>query len=329
MWDIVGHSWAVTFLEHAIASGHVAHSYLFLGPSGIGKTHLAVQLASALNCTGAVAPCGKCASCQKTRADRHPDVVIVEPDGGRIKIDRIRRLQYELALSPHKGRWRVCVLTEFESATVEAANALLKTLEEPPHRAILILCATDARQLLPTIVSRCQTLALRMVPGEELREALVRWGTEPDKAARIARASAGRVGWARRALGDDSILSQRQESIDALLRLLGQGDAERILAAEKLVADESLTDTVHVWQSYWRDIALVSSGCDGMVTNAERLESLTAAAAAIPMARVHAALRGTEDFLKQQKQNVNRRLALEVLFLGWSKLDADDPALSN
>jgi len=329
MWDIVGHSWAVKFLENAIASGHVAHSDLFLGPPGIGKADLAVQLASALNCTGAVAPCGDCVSCRKTRENRHPDLVVVEPDAGRIKIDRIRSLQYELALSPHGGRWRVCVLTEFESATVEAANALLKTLEEPPRRAILILCATDARQLLPTIVSRCQTLALRMVPVGLVLEALIRWGAEPDMAERIARASAGRVGWARRALADNRVLSQRQESIDALLRLLDQGDAERILAAEKLAVDQSLEDTIHVWQSYWRDVALVSSGCVDLITNAERLESLTAAAATISMARVHAALRGTEDFLKQLNQNVNRRLALEVLLLGWSKLDADDSALSN
>ena len=200
MWGTIGHEWAAEFLRRAIDGQQVAHAYLFTGPANVGKTHLALEFASALNCTGDAPPCSSCSVCRRTAEGTHPDVTLVEPDGDRIKIDQVRGLRRQLALSPHEGPWRVCIIAEFQAATVEAANAFLKTLEEPPSRVVIILTATDASLLLPTIVSRCQTLALRAVPMERIECALVeQWKESEDRARLIARLSGGRVGWAIRA----------------------------------------------------------------------------------------------------------------------------------
>jgi DNA polymerase III subunit delta' len=318
MWQTVGHEWAVALLERALANRHTAQAYLFTGASNIGKTHLARELAAALNCTGAEPPCGECWSCAHIAQGTHPDVVIVEPDGARIKIDQVRSLQHDLSLSPYRGRWRACIITDFQLATTEAANALLKTLEEPPAHAMLILTATDASLLLPTIVSRCQVLALRAVPVDQIARALVsRWQVREDRAQLLARLSAGRVGWAIRAAQDPAILADREKHLETLLELLRQGRAARITAAERLSKLDDLSDIIRLWQAWWRDVLLVQNGCEDLVANVDSLDALRLWAARGGAGSAPAALREAETALSRLEQNVNPRLAVEVMLLGW------------
>ena len=328
MWEIIGHEWAVEYLRRVIDSQHVAHAYLITGSASIGKTHLAMGMTSALNCTGDVPPCGSCRACVKIARGTHPDVTLVEPDGDRIKIDQVRGLQYELALSPHEGRWRVCIMTDFQTATVEAANALLKVLEEPPSRVVMILTATDASLLLPTIVSRCQVLPLRAVPLQQIARVLQeRWHEPEERAMVLARLSAGRPGWAIRAVEDPSILEGRQHHIEELGDLLQQGRAARIQAAERLSKRQDLADIVRLWQVWWRDVTLICSGCEELVTNLDFMDALRQSADQCYLARAEAALRGTGITLQQFEQNVNSRLALEVLLLSWPRLGR--PTMAN
>ncbi|HFD39309.1 MAG TPA: DNA polymerase III subunit delta', partial [Anaerolineae bacterium] len=138
-WPIIGHDWAVTQLRQSLAHGRVAHAYLFCGLPQIGKTHLARLWAQALLCPQPDPPCGQCLSCQKIDHGTHPDVQVLEGQGaGRsIKIDQVRTLQREAVLLPYEGPRRVFILRDFDQATVEAANSLLKTLEEPPAHVTL------------------------------------------------------------------------------------------------------------------------------------------------------------------------------------------------
>lgn len=318
MWQTVGHTWAVELLQRAIAGQRLAHAYLITGPDGIGKMHLAKEFAAALNCTGEEPPCGACSSCRRTAHGSHPDVSQVPPDEGRIKIDQVRSVQYELALSPREGRWRVCIISDFQTATTEAANALLKTLEEPPSRVVLILTATDASLLLPTIVSRCQHLPLRHVATECIQGALEqRLGLEADRARLLARLAGGRVGWAIRAAQEPNVLEERNKRLAELVALLDQGRAARIRAAEALANDAALPDVLRSWQGWWRDVLLVASGCEELVTNVDALEALSAQAQRRQVAEAEQALRETLATLQRLEQNVNPRLALEVLLLSW------------
>lgn len=325
LWQTIGHDWAVSLLSRAVAGERVAHAYLLTGPDGIGKRHLARRLAAMLNCEApAAAPCGLCSACRRIAQDAHPDVSLIAPEEGRTKIAQVRAVQHELSLSPYEGRWRVAILLDFDLATTEAANALLKTLEEPPSRAIIILTATDASLLLPTVVSRCQTVPMRAVAREEIAHYLQeRWELDAARAELLARLSAGRIGWAISAAHDPGLLAERQSRLAHLQELLGQGRAERIMAAEGLAQDaERLPDLLRLWQTWWRDVMLIAGGSEALVSNADHRSALDEQAEVCGLERATSAVRSIDVALQQLDQNAQPRLVLEVMLLGWPTLRA-------
>lgn len=156
-------------LNRSLDSGRIPHAYLFRGPDGVGKKLTSLLTAARLNCLtpDGSSGCGTCSSCKKLRSGNHPDVVVVSPENGTIKIDRIRDLCRSLAYPPYESGIRIVVIEDVHTMTLQAANSLLKTLEEPPAGNLLILTAESSRELLPTIVSRCQTLTFYGLPVEE------------------------------------------------------------------------------------------------------------------------------------------------------------------
>ncbi len=268
-WDkIIGHRWAIDVLRSALLYDRVGHAYLITGPAQIGKTTLARTFAQALNCTAidlVARPCGSCRACTLIAAEKHPDVRrIVGDSSGRgkvtLKIDQIRELNQALNLTASEARSKVAIIEQFDTANASAANAFLKTLEEPPHNVILLLTATDAETLLPTIPSRCRTLALRPVPMADIQQALeTRWQVDTDEATLLAHLAAGRIGWAIEAVQDRTQLEERVERLDLLSQTFGQTLVERFAVADKLAQDpEQLPALLKIWLSWWRDLALLS-----------------------------------------------------------------------
>jgi DNA polymerase-3 subunit delta' len=320
MWQTIGHAWAVAYLQRTLETGRIAHATLLTGPSEIGKTHLALEYAAALQCrAGQEGPCGVCRDCVETLAGAHADLLMVEPDNGRIKIDQVRQVQHELALRPHNSRWRICLVTAFETTTTEAANALLKLLEEPPAHAVLLLTALDPGLLLPTIVSRCRVLPLRPVAAGEIARALVeRYQADPVRAREIAQLSAGRVGWAIRACQEPTLVEQHDADVRMMLELVPQGPAARLQAAEELAKRPDVRLAVFEWQIAWRDIMLLAAGCqEQLIVNQKQLPALRQLAHKIGLGQARIAASRAQEVIGQIAQNVNPRLALETMLLSW------------
>jgi DNA polymerase-3 subunit delta' len=337
-WGLVGHEWVVGALARSIAADRAAHAYLFTGPHAIGKTTLARKLAQTLQCTSASRPCGECPACQKTARDRHPDVPIIEgvPIGYKfdeksppppprandwerriLKIDQVRAIQHDVARAPFEGRWKIVILRRFEEANEEAANAFLKTLEEPPRHTRLILTARDASLLLPTIASRCQVFALRPLALAQIEAALIeKWHADPEPARLLARLSAGRLGWAVRANENRALLDARQHQLDQLNAAIHEGRAERLQRAEALAKkSDDLPELLETWLGWWRDVLLIQNADGSRITNIDREDALREQAGRFTVEQVESTLKAVRATTRYLTQNVNARLAMEMLLL--------------
>jgi DNA polymerase-3 subunit delta' len=242
--DIIGHERPVQILKRAIAHGTLAHAYLFSGEEGIGKKMTAFALAAAVNCRepGQDGGCGACPPCRKVANAAHPDVHVLAPDGGEIKIDQIRETQSELALRPFEGAKKVLIVDGAEKMNDAAANALLKTLEEPPGDAVIMLVSSLPQGLLPTIRSRCQEIRFLPLPRRVLAQALMqRRGLSEGDAWFLAAISRGSIG---RGLEMDveAERAQREEFLLLLSGLRAMGDEEVLSRAEAIGRDREQFD---------------------------------------------------------------------------------------
>jgi DNA polymerase-3 subunit delta' len=317
-WPVVGHDWAVHLLERAIESGRLSHAYLFTGPAHVGKTTLARAFAQALVCQrGQASPCGECSPCQRVALGRYPDVQFIAAEKSAIQIDQVRAIQSDAALSPLEGRYKVFVIQEIERATAPAANALLKTLEEPPPQVVLLLTSARRDQVLPTIVSRCQMLALRPLSVTETQAALQeRWGVVEDQAALLARLSAGALGWAVQAHADTALWQMRSRVLDELSALPAQNALGRLAYSEALARQkEDLETVLGMWVSWWRDVLLIQRGIPDAIVNLDRRAQLAQQAGLHSTEAVEGVLKDLAATFRRLRANVNARLALDVLAL--------------
>lgn len=325
-WNrIVGHDWAVDILRAAIRHERVGHAYLITGPAQVGKTTLARTFAQALNCQAAdvaARPCGKCRPCQLIAADRYADVRLLQPEVGSrgnpiIKIDQIRTLQQELSLAAYEARWKVAILRQFEAANASAANAFLKTLEEPPRQVVLLLTATDAESLLPTIGSRCRHLPLRPLPLNTIIDALQsRRRIAPEQAEHLGHLADGRLGWAIQAATDPQLREAHTASLAQLHAILHGSLLERFQQAEKLANKaEELPALLQTWVAWWRDMALVAWQQSARVVHVDQLAQMQPLATTWGKPAIVASLKHTQTALWQLQHNANTRLVLENLFL--------------
>ncbi len=316
-WQVIGHDWAVDFLHQSLVMGRIAHAYLISGPPQVGKTKLALGLAQALNCTQPDRPCGTCDSCVKIARHVHPDVQLIVGKGAgeSIKIDQVRALQREAVLAPYEGRYRVLILRRADLASLEAANSLLKTLEEPPAHVVLALTAVQPEALPATVISRCQRIDLRPASLRLVQETLHQRGIESSKAHLLSRLSGGRLGWALSASKDDALLHKRDEELDQLVRLLAAGRVERLDFAKTSRDSSSVRERIELWTTWWRDLLLLNSAGADHVVNIDRLDELQSLAAQSDLAQVRTALRALGSAAAQLDANVNAQLLMEGLLL--------------
>jgi DNA polymerase-3 subunit delta' len=233
----------------------------------------------------------------------------------------VRRLERVVSRTAFEARYRVVIVDPADALTTEAANAFLKTLEEPAPNVVLVLITAREEALRETVRSRCRRIAFSGVPREAIEAALQeRWGAEPEQAARLARLVQGRLGWAVAALQDERLLIDRERTIDDIESLLGSGLGERFAYAGELGAryprdPDAVRATLGLWRDWWRDVLLTAAGQEELVTAQERLDTLRSQAAQCGVAGTVQALTAVADVGRHLEEHASPTLALEVMLL--------------
>ena len=330
MWQVRGHSPLLRQLDKAFREGRHSHAYLLVGPAHVGKRTLAINMAQAVNCLSPEdSPCGECSQCRRIAATQHADVRVIgvrrqgedEPSRKEIGIDEVRDVQHQASLKPYEGRHRVLIFDGAEYMSEQAANALLKTLEEPPPQVLIILLTSREEGLLPTTRSRCQRLELKPLPLSEVTEELVNTrSVSEEQADRLARISMGRLGWALSAIDDPSVMEERTETLERIAQLSVASLEERFSYASELASRfqrnrESAREVLYLWLRWWRDLLLIEEGAEEFVYNVDWTDTLRLRAAAYNTGQVAGFIRTMLRTLEALDHNANARLALEVLML--------------
>jgi DNA polymerase III subunit delta' len=243
VWDeLAGQEAVVAQLQAAIAGG-MTHAWLFTGPPGSGRSVAARAFAAALLCENG--GCGVCPSCRQVRAGTHADLLLVRPEGLSYGVKQTRDLVLRAAGAPAGGRWLVVLFEDADRCTEQAANALLKAIEEPAPRTVWLLCAPSAEDLVTTIRSRCRVVTLRVPPSEAVARVLVeRDGIDHDRALAAARAAQGHVGRARRLVTDPSAAARRAAVLQVPVQATSLGPALAVAASlVKSAEDEAKSVT--------------------------------------------------------------------------------------
>ena len=324
--DILGHDSAKALLRSAIVQNRVAHAYLFHGDDRIGKRLLALRLSQALLCETITAAdqepeaCGACRACLQVDAHTHPDFIVIEPDrelaNPQIKIEQIRDIEHQMIYRPLIGDRKICVIDEADRMTIGAANALLKTLEEPPDHSLFLLVSSRPYALPATIRSRCQALRLTAPAQTQIEAAVVlKRELPPDDAHFLALLCDGQLG---RALECDLEQARNhQKEFSAVFSTKGLQSFSTILATAETLAKADRAVEAFNWLLRWlRDLLwlAVGAGSDHLLNQGQRTE-MAALAQRIDIDELLDLISDLATLERQANRNVNLQIALEAFLL--------------
>ncbi|MBN3038915.1 MAG: DNA polymerase III subunit delta' [Candidatus Omnitrophica bacterium] len=317
--DIKGQEQAVDFMRRSVNKHRLAHAYLFTGPEGLGKTLFALTLAKFLNCDdpvkiedAVVDCCERCVSCRKINDHNHPDVHWIEAGAKAksISINEIRLMQKDISLKPYEARFKIFVILQAQLMTEEAANSLLKTLEEPPDFCVIALTTAESRDLLPTIQSRCQIIKFYPLEQQRLRKILAEdFAIDPEKTDFLSAQAEGRIGNALN-LKDQDVLGGKNRVIDYISK------ADRRLSTQtifELKDKKKLVVQLRFLLNWFRDIVFYKAGMASYIINVDRYESIKSQARFYTFTQLEQIIESIVRTYRSIEQNVNPKIALEVM----------------
>lgn len=319
--NIIGHEEIIRHLKNAMQTGKVSHSYIFTGGAGSGKKLLATTFAMTLQCeAGGTEPCQKCESCKKAIGKNHPDIIMVNHEKpGTITIDEIReQVIHDVAVKPYYSPHKIYIIPDADLMTPQAQNALLKTIEEPPEYAVIMLLTNNIGGLLPTIQSRCVRLDLKVVNDGLVKKYLMEHLHVPDYQAEIdASFAQGSIGKAKEAATSQEFAEMTQNALRILkyantMEVYELSDAIKNLSAEK----QNINDYLDIFQFWFRDVLMFKATreIDNLVFKQE-INYIKEQAKVRSYENLEKILDSIQKTKVRLKANVNFELALELLFL--------------
>ena len=322
--EIIGHHRQLEMLRLALASGRLHHAYLFVGPEGIGKRTLAIALAMAVHCSESAADfCGSCVNCRRIGDGNHPDVRLIEPLAGKkeISIQQIRDFERELNYRSFTGKRKIIIVDPATLMNLPSQNALLKTLEEPPQDSLIVLIASSAGGLLPTVRSRCLRISFAPLARSDVIHYLrTKQGMTGDEVEFLAAMSMGSIG---AAMGlDKEAFAEKRRIWAGIVGSLKAGDYSAALAAAEALAgnrDDALKFLAWA-QSWFRDLLVYGvTGDSGELVNTDMREQIAQQAAPAKSEQRIAALTESHRAAAAIQRNLNRRMVLEKYLFGVVK----------
>ena len=319
--EILGHEQIIEHLQNAIKLQKVSHAYILDGEEGAGKNMLARAFAQTLQCErGGTEPCGECHSCKQAMSGNQPDIITVTHEKPTsIGVEDIRgQLCGDIQIKPYSSPYKIYIVDEAEKMTVQAQNALLKTIEEPPAYGVIMLLTTNADAFLPTILSRCVTLKLRPVKNEIIRPYLMEKYHIPDYQAEVCTAFArGNVGKAER-LAQSEQFAELKSHLLHLLRHLRDMEVYELTEAVRSVSEykTEINDYLDLMALWFRDVLLFKATrqIDGLVF-AEEINAISAQAQKSSYEGLERILKALEKAKVRLNANVNFELTMELLML--------------
>lgn len=319
--NIIGHEEIIRHLKNAMETGKVSHSYIFTGEPGSGKKLLASTFAMTLQCeAGGTEPCQKCDSCKKAIGKNHPDIIAVSHEKpGTISIDEIReQVIHDVAIKPYCSPHKIYIIADADLMTPQAQNALLKTIEEPPEYAVILLLTSNADGLLPTIQSRCVRLDLKVVDDSLVKKYLMERLHIPDYQAEIDTSYAqGSIGRAKEAATSEEFSNMTQNALKILkyannMEVYELADEIKNLSTEK----QNINDYLDLFQFWFRDVLMFKATreIDNLVFKQE-INFIKEQASQRSYENLEKILEALEKTKVRLRANVNFELALELLFL--------------
>jgi DNA polymerase III subunit delta' len=314
--EIYGHEKPIAILKSAMAKDRIAHAYLFYGMDGIGKKTTASVFARALNCGGLDPPCDACASCRKAEHKNHPNIITVQAEGQFIKIGAVKEIQARMTFRPGEGR-RIFILREADRMNAAAANALLKTLEEPSAGNILLLTTARPHALPLTILSRCQHLRFSpLPPGEVARFLREKEGLETAAAEILAASSGGSIGRAVEMNREDYLALR-----NTILELLAEDNPEDLLkrlafAGRFGTEREEIMERLRILRNGYRDgLVLRETGEKERLMFRDRAGVIEAVAGRLAGRDLLRNIAAVDAAMSAIAQNANKSLTLEAMLI--------------
>lgn len=319
--DIIGQEQIKEHLQNALSTKKISHAYIINGEKSSGKEFIAKVFAMALQCEkGGVEPCQECHSCKQALSDNQPDIIkVTHEKPNTISVDDIRaQINNDVAIKPYSSPYKVYIMNEAEKMTVQAQNAILKTLEEPPEYAVIILLTTNVNSLLPTILSRCVVLNMKPVADEKVRKYLMEQLQVPDYKAEVCVAFArGNIGKAKALAASEDFENVKAEAL-SLLKNIQDMELHEIVAAIKKINDYKLdvNDYLDIMAIWYRDVLLFKATNDvNHLVFREEIQSLRRVAQRSSYEGIESVINALEKAKTRLNANVNFDLTMELLMM--------------